>query len=63
MLRVLSDIEKAFNRGFNSYRIDDLGPISPYMVEALTIEFDAGWFKAKRYHDAQATSLRTSNFR
>lgn len=59
---LLSDNDKAFNKGFNSYRIDEAEPMSPYTTEALTIEFDAGWLKAKNYFAKHDDALHSSNF-
>ena len=58
----MTNEQKAFNRGYNSYRMDKIEPMSPFIPEALTIEFDAGWNKAKQYYERQSNLLRSRNF-
>ena len=60
---ILSPEDKAFNLGYNSYRIDAAEPKSPFFTGAMISAYDSGWRKAKHYHAKQATALRTSNFR
>lgn len=58
----LSSEDKAFNKGYNSYRLGDVKPSSPFFTGSMTSAYEDGWRHARHYFAKQANALRSSNF-